>query len=69
MKYSYFLTDEQGEETIVASGEFEDGAQPPDDGDSVTLEGPDGVARPWRVTRTIEIPYAGLAIHIEPLEP
>ena len=69
MEYSYVFTDEQGEETIVASGEFKDGAQPPDDGDSVDLEGSDGVARPWKIIRTAEIPYVGVAIHVEPLEP
>jgi hypothetical protein len=68
VEYRYVVTDEQGEETVVASGEFADGAQPPDEGDSVTLEGADGVARPWKVSRTEEIPYAGLTIHVEPLE-
>ena len=68
VEYSYVVTDQQGGETIVASGEFKDGARPPDDGDSVTLEGPDGVARPWKIIRTVEIPYVGLVIHVEPLE-
>jgi hypothetical protein len=68
VEYSYVFTDAQGEQTVVASGEFTDGAQPPDDGDSVTLEGPDGVARPWKVSHKVEVPYVGLAIHVEPLE-
>jgi hypothetical protein len=68
VEYSYVFTDDQGEQTIVASGEFVDGAQPPDDGDSVDLEGPDGVTRPWKVVSTEDVPYVGLTIHVEPLE-
>jgi hypothetical protein len=68
VEYTYIFTDAQGEESILASGELEDGAQPPSDGDSVTLEGSDGVARSWKVTHKVEIPYVGVAIHVEPLE-
>ena len=66
MQYSYVVTDEQGQETIITSGAFDDGAKPPDDGDIVSLKGPDGVTRPWKVIRTVEIAYFGLAIHVEP---
>ena len=67
MQYSYVVTDEQGEEAIITSGAFDDGAKPPDDGDIVSLKGPDGVTRPWKVIRTVEIPYFGLAIHVDPI--
>jgi hypothetical protein len=67
MEYRYVFTDEQGAETLVTSGEFKDGAAPPEEGDSVTLKGADGVDRPWKITRTVEIPYVGLAIYVEPL--
>ena len=67
MQYSYVVTDEQGQETIITSGAFDDGAKPPDDSDIVSLKGPDGVTRPWKVIRTVEIPYFGLAIHVDPI--
>ncbi len=68
MEYSYVTTGENGNNVVIASGEFEDGAQPPDVGDSVTLEGKDGVDRPWKVVRSEEVPYVGLKIYVEPLE-
>jgi len=68
LEYRYVFEDEQGEQIVVASGEFPDGAQPPDKGDSVTLEDRDGVARAWKILNCVEVPYVGLAIHVEPLE-
>ena len=68
MDYSYVFTDEQGTNTILTSGQFEDGARPPDAGDSVTLTGEDGVDRPWKILAVVDVPYGGVAIHVEPLE-
>jgi hypothetical protein len=68
MQYAYVRTDKEGNDDVIESGELPPGAEPPDDGDSVTLTDQDGNERPWKVIRSVETAYAGVAIYVEPLE-
>jgi hypothetical protein len=67
VEFAYVTTGEDGKDVVITSGEFSPGAEPPADGDSVTL-GQDGVEKPWKVLRSVETAYAGLTIYVEPLE-
>ena len=68
MEYSYITTDADGNDEVVSRGQYDDGAKTPDVGDTITLEGTDGVERPWRVLRKMPVAYAGQRIYVEPLE-
>lgn len=68
MHYAYITTDEGGNDQVIASGEAEEGTETPDIGTTVTLTGPDGVERPWKIVRKVPVPYAGVTIYVEPAE-
>ncbi len=68
MHYAYVTTDENGNDVVVARGEYVEGLETPDVGDTVTLAGADGVERPWRIVRKIPTAYAGQTLYVEPLE-
>lgn len=67
MEYAYVET-RDGEDVVIDRGEYEEGLTTPDVGDTVTLEGPDGIERPWRIVRKIPVAYTGETIYVEPLE-
>jgi len=67
MEYAYVTTDEDGNDQVVTRGEYKAGLETLDVGATVTLEGPDGVERPWRIMRKIPVPYAGEKIYVEPV--
>jgi hypothetical protein len=68
MEYAYLRTDKDGNDIVIESGEFPPGAEPPADGDSLTLIDQNGNEKPWKVIRSVETAYAGVAIYVEPLE-
>lgn len=68
MEYAYVTTDENGNEEVVARGEVDEGLETPDVGDTVTLEGADGVERPWKIVRKMEMAYTGETLYVEPLD-
>jgi hypothetical protein len=68
MEYSYITTDADGNDEVVARGQYDEGVGTPDVGDTVTLKGPDGVERPWRIVRKIPVAYAGQRIYVEPFQ-
>jgi len=68
VEYAYVTTDANGNDEVVARGQYAEGLETPDVGDTVTLEGADGVERPWRIVRKIPTAYAGERLYVEPLE-
>ena len=69
MKYAYVTTDENGNDDVIASGEYDDGFATPDVGETVALEGADGVERSWKVVRKVPMAYAGMTLYVERLAP
>ena len=68
MEYAYVTTDENGNDDVIARGKYDEGLETPDVGDTVTLEGADGVERPWKIVRKAPMAYAGMTLYVEPLE-
>jgi hypothetical protein len=68
VEYAYVTTDEDGNDKVIARGQYEGGVETPEVGSTVTLKGPDGVERPWKIVRKIPTAYAGERLYVEPLE-
>ena len=66
--YTFVTTDENGNQVVVAEGEYEPGEDPYDVGDNVTLKGEDGADNAWRIVRTSPTAYAGVTFFVEPAE-
>jgi hypothetical protein len=66
LQYTLVTTDEAGNQVVVAQGEFNPGVDPYQVGDSVTLQGADGVEKSWKIVRMVPTPYAGVSFHVEP---
>lgn len=69
MEYSYITSDADGNDEVVARGQYDEGVGTPDVGETVTLTGADGVERAWRIVRKVPVAYAGQRLYVEPLEP
>ena len=61
-----FVTRENGNEVVVAQGEYDPGSDTHQVGDSVSLAGSDGVERSWTIVRMVPTPYAGVSFYVEP---
>jgi len=68
LQYTFVTADENGNEVVVAQGEYEPGRDTYAVGDTVTLQGVDGVERSWKVLRMVPVPYAGVSFHVEPAD-
>jgi transcription elongation GreA/GreB family factor len=68
VEYAYVTTDKAGSEQVVARGTRESDVETPSVGDTVTLEGADGVERQWKIVRKVPMAYAGETLYVEPLE-
>jgi hypothetical protein len=66
LQYKLVTADEQGNEVVVAQGELEPGVDAYEVGETVTLQGADGVERSWTVVRKVPIPYGGVSFYVEP---
>jgi len=66
LQYTFVTADEEGNEVVVAQGEYTPGVNAWEVGDSVTLEGADGVEKSWKILRMIPVPYAGVSFYVEP---
>ena len=66
--YTFVTTDENGNQVVVAEGEYEPGEDPYDVGDKVTLQGDDGAENAWKIVRTAPTAYAGVTFFVEPAE-
>ena len=53
MEYSLVTTDEEGNQVVVASGEYKPGGDAYDVGQTVLLRGADGVERSWTIVRRV----------------
>jgi len=68
LQYSFVTTDEDGNEVVVAQGEYDPGGDTHEVGDTVVLAGADGVEKSWRIVRMVPTPYAGVSFRIEPAD-
>jgi hypothetical protein len=68
LQYTFVTTDEQGNEVVVARGEYEPEGDTYEIGDSVTVEGVDGVEKSWKILRMVPVAYAGVSFHVEPAD-
>jgi hypothetical protein len=68
VEYSLVTTDEDGNQVVVASGEYTPGGDTYDVGQTVVLRGPDGVERSWTIVRKAPVAYAGMTFFVEPAE-
>jgi hypothetical protein len=66
LQYTFLTTDEDGNEVVVAQGEYNPGVDTYAVGDSVTLQGADGVEKSWKIIRMVPIAYAGMSFYVEP---
>jgi hypothetical protein len=66
LQYTFLTTDEAGNQVVVAQGEYKPGADSYQVGDSVTVQGVDGVEKSWKIVRMVPTPYAGVSFHVEP---
>ena len=66
LQYTFITTDETGNEVVVAQGEYKPGVDAYQVGDSVTVEGVDGVEKSWKLVRMVPVPYGGVSFHVEP---
>jgi hypothetical protein len=68
VEYSLVTTDEDGNQVVVASGEYTPGGDTYDVGQTVVLQGTDGVERSWTIVRKAPVAYAGMTFFVEPAE-
>ena len=68
VEYSLVTTDEEGNQVVVASGEYKPGGDAYDVGQTVLLKGPDGIERSWTIVRKVPVAYAGMTFFVEPAE-
>ena len=66
LQFTFVTIDEDGNEVVVAQGEYDPGGDTYEVGDSVTLAGIDGVEKSWKIVRMIPTPYAGVSFRVEP---
>jgi hypothetical protein len=68
VEYSLVTTDADGNQVVVASGEYTPGGDNYDVGQTVVLKGSDGVERSWTIVRKAPVAYAGMTFFVEPAE-
>ncbi|MGE5274809.1 MAG: hypothetical protein ACM3QU_13750 [Verrucomicrobiota bacterium] len=68
LQYTFVTTDENGNQVLVAQGEYDPGGDTYEVGDSVTLPGADGVDTSWKIVRMVPTPYAGVSFYVEPAD-
>jgi hypothetical protein len=68
VEYSLVTTDADGNQLVVASGEYTPGGDTYDVGQTVVLKGSDGVERSWTIVRKAPVAYAGMTFFVEPAE-
>jgi hypothetical protein len=68
VEYRFLTTDEDGSEAEVAAADDQEIGETYDEGKTVTLKGIDGVERAWKIVRTVEVPYTGTAVYVEPAD-
>ena len=66
LQYTFVTIDDDGNELVVAQGEFRPGVDAHEVGENVTLQGPDGVEKSWKIVRMVPIPYGGVSFYVEP---
>jgi hypothetical protein len=66
VEYRFITTDEDGNEVEVAAAEDQSIGVPYDEDTVVVLKGLDGVERSWKIVRTVDVPYVGTAVYVEP---
>jgi hypothetical protein len=66
LQYTFVTTDEAGNEVLVAQGEYDPAGKTYEVGESVTVQGVDGVEKAWKIVRMVPVAYAGVSFHVEP---
>jgi hypothetical protein len=65
LQYTFVTTGEDGNEVVVAKGEYDPVSNTYEVGDSVTLQDVDGVEKSWKIVRMVPLAYAGVSFYVE----